>query len=110
MSDLATLPNIAKKLEAQLNAVGIFTPEQLFSSGSRNAWLSILKTDSSACYNRLCALEGAIQGVRWHSLDEQTKQSLKQFYLEQKNSIAKPGIEFHFMDKLKENENRRIKW
>jgi len=26
------------------------------------------------------ALEGAIQGVRWHDLDSQTKENLKDFY------------------------------
>jgi DNA transformation protein len=33
---------------------------------------------------RLCALEGAIQGVRWHNLDEATKQQMKAFYQEHK--------------------------
>ena len=36
--------------------------------------------DPSACYMRLCALEGAIQGVRWHHLDEGTKKEMKAFY------------------------------
>ncbi|MDR1301443.1 MAG: TfoX/Sxy family protein [Treponema sp.] len=37
-------------------------------------------TDSSACYNRLCAIEGAIQGIRWHNLSDEIKNELKQFY------------------------------
>jgi DNA transformation protein len=35
---------------------------------------------------RLCALEGAIQGVRWHFLDEGTKKSLKDFYTQHKGT------------------------
>lgn len=33
---------------------------------------------------RLSALEGAIQGIRWHDLDETTKRELKDFYREAK--------------------------
>ena len=80
MGELSKLPNIAEKLEAQLGEVGITTPEQLEEIGSREAWLRILARDSSACFMRLSALEGAIQGVRWHYLDEKTKKSLKEFY------------------------------
>ncbi len=80
MGELQKLPNIADKLESQLNRAGIVTVEQLKEIGSREAWLSILSFDPSACIMRLSALEGAIQGVRWHNLDDNTKQSLKEFY------------------------------
>ena len=84
MGELTTLPNIAAKLEAQLAGAGITTVEQLRRAGSREAWLRILARDPSACIMRLSALEGAIQGVRWHYLDEETKRSLKEFYQEHK--------------------------
>lgn len=84
MGELTKLPNIAAEMERQLNAVGITTAEQLKQAGSRGAWLKILAMDSSACYNRLCGLEGAIQGVRWHSLPEDVKKDLKEFYKEAK--------------------------
>ena len=84
MGELTTLPNIAKKLEQQLADAGITTIEQLKRSGSREAWLRILANDPSACMMRLSALEGAIQSVRWHYLDEDTKKSLKEFYKTQK--------------------------
>jgi len=80
MSELTTLPNIAAKLDAQLMDVGITTIDQLKEVGSREAWLRILDNDPSACYNRLCGLEGAIQGIRWHYLDGDTKRDLKDFY------------------------------
>ena len=80
MSELTKLPNIAAKLDEQLAAVGITNVEELKKVGSREAWLRILARDSSACMMRLSALEGAIQGVRWHYLDDETKASLKAFY------------------------------
>ena len=86
MGELKTLPNIAEKLEAQLNEVGISSIDALKKAGSREAWLRIAAIDPSACYMRLCALEGAIQGVRWHHLDEETKKKLKLFYDQNKRS------------------------
>ena len=84
MGELTKLPNIAAKLEAQLTDAGITDTEELKSMGSREAWLRILARDPSACLMRLSALEGAIQGVRWHYLDDETKKSLKLFYNEHK--------------------------
>ena len=84
MGELTSLPNIAGKLEKQLIDVGITTIEQLKNVGSREAWLRILARDPSACIMRLSSLEGAIRGVRWHYLDDDTKASLKQFYRENK--------------------------
>ena len=84
MGELTTLPNIAAKLEGQLSDVGITTVDELKKVGSREAWLRILARDSSACIMRLSALEGAIRGVRWHYLDDETKASLKEFYYQHK--------------------------
>ncbi len=84
MGDLQTLPNIAQKLEAQLEAVGIASADALRKAGSREAWLQIAAIDPSACYMRLCALEGAIRGVRWHNLDDEIKRELKEFYTRSK--------------------------
>jgi len=84
MGELTKLPNIAAKLEAQLADVGITTIEELKRVGSHEAWLRIRARDPSACIMRLSALEGAIQGVRWHDLDDETKRKLKGFYDEYK--------------------------
>ena len=84
MGELTKLPNIADKLEKQLAEVGITTIEELTQIGSRDAWLRILARDPSACIMRLSSLEGAIQGVRWHYLDGDTKKSLKEFYTKNK--------------------------
>ena len=80
MGELSKLPNIASKLEAQLADIGITTFEELKRGGSKDAWLRILAKDPSACIMRLSSLEGAIQGIRWHYLDDDTKKSLKEFY------------------------------
>lgn len=80
MGELAKLPNIGKVVEEQLNEVGIKTVEQLKEIGSKQSWLRIKEIDASACINRLYALEGAIQGIRWHYLSEEIKSELKEFY------------------------------
>ncbi len=80
MGELSKLPNIGAKVEAQLNEIGIETFEQLKKAGSKEAWLNIRSIDSSACINRLYALEGALQGIRWHNLSEEIKRELKEFY------------------------------
>ena len=79
MGELSKIINIGKALEKQLNEVEIKSFEDLKSIGSKTAWLKIRGRDESACYNRLCSLEGAIQGIRWHNLSEKDKQELKDF-------------------------------
>ncbi len=80
MSELTSLPNIAKAMDQQLREANIHTAEDLKSVGAREAWLRIFAFDPSACYNRLCGLEGAIRGVRWRDLPEDVKADLKTFY------------------------------
>ncbi|MDV3428978.1 MAG: TfoX/Sxy family protein [Bacillota bacterium] len=80
MGELSTLPNIGKEVEQQLNEVGIETIKQLIEIGSKKAWLRIKSIDDSACINRLYALEGAVEGIRWHKLSEEVKAQLKEFY------------------------------
>jgi DNA transformation protein len=85
MGELMKLPNIGVKLEEQLTEAGFTSAGQLRETGSREAWLRIRSRDPSACLMRLSAMEGAIQGVRWHNLDEQTKKELKNFYRQHKH-------------------------
>ena len=77
MGELSKLPNIGKSVEEQLNLVGINTVEDLKIIGSKEAWLKIREIDKSACINRLYALEGAVEGIRWHNLSEEKKLMLK---------------------------------
>lgn len=85
MSELSKLPNIGKVLEGQLNDVGIDNVNELINIESREAWLNIKEIDESTCLNRLMALEGAIQGIRWHDLSDEDKKNLKDFYNAQKH-------------------------
>ena len=79
MTALTTLPNIGNTLAEKLIQVGISSPEELKNTGSENALLRIRAIDESACFNMLCALEGAIQGIRWHNLSAERKEELRQF-------------------------------
>lgn len=79
MSKLIHIPNIDKTLEEKLHSVGIDTVEQLREKGSRHVFLRIKTSDSSACYNMLLSLEGAVRGVLADELDEQVKDELKEF-------------------------------
>lgn len=89
MGNLTKLPNIGNELEMQLNVVGINTFDELVDCGSTEAWLKIRDVDPSACINRLMALEGAIQGIRWHDLPAKDKAYLKDFY---ESSKDKQGL------------------
>ena len=84
MGELSKLPNIGNVLEKQLNDVGINTIDDLINLGSKETWLKIKEIDDSACLNRLMALEGAIQNIRWHNLSEEDKENLRNFYNSQK--------------------------
>jgi len=78
---LTDLPNIGATLANKLTKVGISTPEDLINTGSEQAIIRIASLENSgACINMLYALEGAIQGIRWHGLDAGRKQELKEFY------------------------------
>lgn len=79
MGKLVVLPNIGVKLEEQLIVAGIDTPEQLCALGSHEAWLRLRRIDPTVSLTRLYALEGAVRGVRWHLLDEDTKRELRAF-------------------------------
>lgn len=80
MDSLSGLPNLGPKLVKTLAAVEIFTPEELVSTGSKQAFMKIRAHVPDACIDMLFALEGAIQGIRWHHLDTGTKTDLKEFF------------------------------
>ena len=80
MSDLSKLPNIGKTLAEKLIQCGITSPDDLKSIGSENSFIRIKTIDHNACINMLYALEGAIQGIRWHNLDNNRKLELTEFY------------------------------
>jgi DNA transformation protein and related proteins len=79
-NDLTDLPNIGRTLAEKLKMVGISSPGDLLNTGSENAMIKIKTIDKEACINMLFALEGAIQGIRWHNLDKSKKLELTEFY------------------------------
>ncbi len=78
LEDLAKLPNIGPVLAAELRKAGITTYEALADLGSVKATLRIARGSKVVRYNLLYALEGAIRGVRWHSIPAQERARLRQ--------------------------------
>jgi DNA transformation protein len=81
MKEIKELPNIGKKLAEELQKTGITSYEQLVKCGSVEALLKMKGSSGEGCYNMLYALEGAIQGIRWHKLPKEKLENLKQEYL-----------------------------
>ncbi|MDU4695431.1 MAG: TfoX/Sxy family protein [Paenibacillus sp.] len=77
---LQDLPNISTVIARKLRQAGVNTPEQLFAMGSKEAFQRIKLLDPTACLNMLYAIEGAVQGIRWHYLDVEVKSGLKAFF------------------------------
>jgi DNA transformation protein len=80
MSTLDKMPNIGKSIKSKLESIDVMDAEDLIKLGSKEAFFRIKINDSDACFNMLCALEGAIQGIRWHNLSEEDKNELKDYY------------------------------
>lgn len=74
--DLATAPNIGPKLAAGLREVGIGSMDELRAVGAVDAWDRLRGADLFDCVNSMLALEGAIEGVRWHHLPAEQRQAL----------------------------------
>jgi DNA transformation protein len=74
------MPNLGGEMEKRLKQVGISSAEDLVSAGAENTFIRLKTVDPGACINSLYALEGAIQGIRWHHLDKQRKQELLEFF------------------------------
>ncbi len=81
MNSLTEAPNIGNTLALKLKSAGINNLQELKETGSENAIIRIAPIENSgACLNMLFALEGAIQGIRWHNLKSERKLELKEFY------------------------------
>ena len=78
MSALTELPNIGPVLADKLAAVGVETHADLAALGSVEVVVQIKEEDTSACYNMLYAIEGAILGLRWHAISKADRAALKE--------------------------------
>lgn len=75
-----TQPNIGKHLAEKLIEAGITTVEELKDQGSEAIFTRLTTIDNTLCINVLYALEGAVQGIRWHSLNPGRKAELLDFF------------------------------
>ncbi len=74
---LSELPNIGAELEKRLLKINIRTVKDLKDTGSIGALQKLNAINHPGCINMLYALEGAIQGIRWHALAPEIKSELK---------------------------------
>ncbi|NQU84999.1 MAG: TfoX/Sxy family DNA transformation protein [Mariniphaga sp.] len=79
MMELTKLPNIENTLAEKLFKAGISTIKDLIKLGAEQAFLRLSIEDETSCFNMLCALEGAIQGIRWHGISKERMNELKEF-------------------------------
>jgi len=77
---LENLPNIGGTLADLLNEAGINTPDDLYETGAIQAFIRIKAIDPCACFSKLCVLEGAVEGIRWHNLSQEKKTELQHFF------------------------------
>ena len=80
MFDLTKLPNIGKELANRLNTVGVYTKDALLLDEAEEVFIKVKTVYPQACINHLYAIEGAIQGIRWHGLPKVRKEELKVFF------------------------------
>ena len=80
MNRLSDLPNIGKIMEKRLASVGIDNVDTLVKTGSKEAFIRLRLVEGDTCFSSLCGLEGAIQGIRWHYLPDESKKDLKKFF------------------------------
>ena len=71
---LIRMPNIGKVVAEKLIQVGITSPEELKTIGTEQAFIRLQTIDETACLSMLQALDGAIQGIRWHHLPKERKE------------------------------------
>ena len=86
MKRLSELVNIGEVLAERLEGIGIHSQEELAETGSVEAVLRIKEQDIHTCYSMLCAIEGAIRGVRWHGIPKAERDALKREFDEARAS------------------------
>lgn len=75
---IESLPNIGPELANQLNKVGITNAEDLVGLGAMTAWRRLVRAGLQGEVSSLLALEGAIEGIRWHEISLERRQELKE--------------------------------
>ncbi len=86
MAGLSDLPNLGPTIIAELARVGITTPAQLKRLGSVGAALKLNRAGTDVCPSKLSGLEGAIRGVRWHSIPADERAELTKRFEARRNT------------------------
>ena len=88
---LESLVNIGVEVAARLREAGILTPDDLRRLGSVEtaARLAGSRPEDPPCRSMLSGLEGAIRGVRWHSIPKEERERIWEEY--QRRLCEQPG-------------------
>lgn len=79
MDSLGSLPNIGKEMTRKLGIIGISTPEELRSTGSKEAYFRLKVAFPEVCLVHLYTLQAAIDGIEMSELSADTRAELKAF-------------------------------
>jgi DNA transformation protein len=79
MSELTKLPNIGQELAKRLELAGIKSTEEFLQLGTEKVFIKLKTVFPNACHSQLYALEGAMQGIRWHVISKERKAELQEF-------------------------------
>lgn len=80
IDDLSKQVNIGKDTATKLKTVGIECFADLQRVGTEEAFARLQTLDPGACLSLLCAIDGAIQGIRWHNLPPARKKELQIYH------------------------------
>jgi hypothetical protein len=90
---VSEMRNLGPACEKDLNAVGIFTAEQVIALGAEETFVRMLlgrlqQGRSASCCNAayLYAIYGAIHGIDWRALPESKKEEFKSLAAEMRES------------------------
>jgi TfoX-like protein len=82
-NDLENLPNVGPELARELRAAGVESAAHLRRLGAKGAWVKVRDFNPERdCASSLLALEGAVRGVRWMSIQPAERQSLSAYAAE----------------------------
>ena len=78
--DLEDLPNVGPELARELRAAGVRTAAELRRLGAKGAWAKVRDVNPERdCASSLLALEGAVRGVRWMSIQPADRKVLRAY-------------------------------
>ncbi len=78
--ELKELPNIGPELARLLDEAGVHSAEELRALGTQETFLRLKAHDPDACFHKLTAIEGAVQGIRKSQLDPERKAQLRALF------------------------------